>query len=802
MHIVTCFDRSRFWRVPHWRIRPALCRFHSRTMSVMTLCLGLIQVPVSAEQTDDHQVLTETVIPYLQKYCVDCHGPEEQMAGIGVHELKSTTQLLPEYSRWIRVYRMIDAGAMPPLSHQPFPAEAEQIPVAAFFRNALLNFDCSGISHPGRPTIRRLNRAEYNNTVRDLFGITVTPADEFPFDDVGEGFDNIGDVLSVPPLLMEKYLNAAEIVAGEVIDQRDFSKPETQRFTGAALVSSLKTTPDGLGFVKLHSKGTVTAKVSIPYTGDYLIRVEVAADQAGDEPARIGFQLDGQQIAESTTEPHNRPKWYEHKYQLPTGEHEIAAAFLNDFYDKEAPGGPADRNIAVRAIEVIGPAKGRPPAWHDIHQRIVISRPDSKTSVRAAATAVFQPLLYRAFRRPVTRNEVDRFADLVDRQVRLNDETFERGLSIAIQAMLVSKNFLFRQESDPRGKESTWALNNFEVATRLSYFLWSSMPDDELMSLAARGRLLKPEVLKKQIARMLSDPRSAALADNFLAQWLNLRNLADARPDIKLYPGFDGDLRSAMEQETKVFFNSLVRENGSVDDLLLADYTFVNKRMAEHYGIEGVTGDDFVRVSLQGKNRSGVVTHASILTLTSNPGRTSPVKRGKWILDNLLGQAPPPAPPAVPTLEETAKAAPDLSLRQQMELHRKDPGCASCHRVMDPLGMGLENFDAVGRWRDKDGEKSIDAGGTLPSGENFSGPLQMVEILGARRNEFRRTLTERMLVYAVGRGLGYYDKCAVDQILTRLDQQGATVVSLIEGIVLSDPFLKRSRQREPAASAE
>jgi hypothetical protein len=446
---------------------------------------------------------------------------------------------------------------------------------------------------------------------------------------------------------------------------------------------------------------------------------------------------------------------------------------------------------------VIGPAEGRSPQWHAVHERIVSARPSKKLSVREAAQKVFRPLLRQAFRRPLKDQEVIRYATLVHQQVTERGETYERGLSLAIQAMLVSPDFLFRREPDREGNFDSWPLNDFEVASRLSYFLWSSMPDDELLNLAEKKKLLNPDVLKRQVARMLRDPKSVALADNFASQWLNLRNLVDVRPNPDQFTNFSPELKSDMEQETRRLFQHVVQKNRPIDDLLFADYSLMNQRLAEHYGITGVKGDEFIEVSLQGKNRAGILTHASILTLTSNPGRTSPVKRGKWILENLLGQAPPPAPPAVPALEETAKASPNLSLREQMELHRKAPGCASCHRVMDPLGLGLENFDAIGQWRDKDQDKPIDATGELPSGEKFQGPMELLTVLHQRKAEFHRTLTEKMLIYAVGRGLDYYDKCAVDSILVSMKNNDATFSSLVEGIVSSPPFLRRSRDRDP-----
>lgn len=741
--------------------------------------------------------LTETLKPFFAKYCLDCHGADEPMAGIAVHELNSVDQLLRDRKKWERVYRMVNAGAMPPSDHEPFPAEKELADVASFLHEELFEFDCSLVDHPGRPTIHRLNRAEYNNTIRDLFGLSITPADEFPQDDVGEGFDNIGDVLSLPPLLMEKYLDAAERVASAVIDLRDFSKPHTQTIRGPQLTSSLGTKADDAGFVMLQSTGQVTAEIELPEAGEYHVRIEAAADQAGDELAKMGLLIDGTQVVVLETK-RRRPQWYEHKLELAAGKQKIAVAFLNDFFDANAADGRKDRNLMVGGIEITGPPGSGIPAWHETHRRFVTVRPDEKVAVVDAARQVLQPILYRAFRRPVSDSEVDRYARLAERQVTEFGESYDYGLAIALQAILVAPDFLFRIEQDPEGSESQRSLNEYEVASRLSYFLWSSAPDDELLKLAEQKKLLDRNELRGQIGRMIRDDRAASLGQNFAAQWLNLRNLRDVRPNPDVFPDFDDALRNAMMRETELFFNAIVREDRSVDDFLLADFTFLNQRLSRHYGIDGVESDEFVRVSLSGRNRSGVLTHASILTLTSNPGRTSPVKRGKWIMENILGEAPPPPPPSVPELEKTAEAQPDLSLRQQLELHRKDPGCASCHKMMDPLGLGLENFDAVGRWRDKDGEKPIDSSGKLPSGESFDGPLELIGVFRARREQFHRALVARIMVYALGRGLEYYDKCAVDKALNLMNDRGYTFSSLVEGVVTSDPFLKRSRTRDAA----
>ena len=748
------------------------------------------------QNAERQQKLEEKVIPFLAKHCADCHNATEQEGGIALHDLESVDQLLKDRKKWERVYRMINAGAMPPASYDPKPEEPVRKEVVDALYDELYNFDCSLLHHAGRSTLHRLNRAEYNNTIRDLFGVKLTPADKFPQDDVGEGFDNIGDVLSLPPLLMEKYLDAAEEVAAAVIDTRDFSKGSTQKFEATQFKSTLDGSINEQGFYVLHTRGTVSITYDGVADGTYKVRIEAAQTEAGPDPSKMELLIDDKPVKEFEVNGHRKPVVVEHDVQIAGGKRTIGVAFTNDFYDEKAPENRRDRNLGIKFVEIIGPEGGGAPQWHETHRRFVTAVPSESVSVKSAAATVLRPMLYRAFRRPVSDAEVDRFSSLVEQTVTQHKETYEYGLFIAVQAMLVSPEFLFRKEADPEANQTERVLNEYEVAARLSYFLWSSMPDDQLFQLAENKRLLDRSVLREQIERMLRDEKSAALGQNFASQWLNLRNLADVRPNPEVFPEFDDALRSAMGQETLMLFNTIVREDRSVDEFLAADYTFVNERLAKHYGINGVTGDQYVKVSLQGTNRSGVLTHASILTLTSNPGRTSPVKRGKWILENILGDAPPPAPPGVPPLEESTKDVTGLSLRERLELHRKDPGCASCHKAMDPLGMGLENFDAVGRWREKDGEKPVDASGDLPSGDKFSGPAELMTIIRSRQEKFSRTLIERLLVYSLGRGLEYYDKCAVDQTMDLMKERGNRFSALVEGIVTSDAFLKKSLNRE------
>lgn len=722
----------------------------------------------------------QQIAPLLKKYCHECHGPKKQEGELALHKYANEAAVLKDQKTWERVLEMVEFKAMPP-EEKPQPSEAERKLIVEWLDARLHHYDCDENKDPGRVTIRRLNRAEYNNTIRDLLGIDEDAARDFPSDDVGEGFDNIGDVLSLPPLLLEKYMDAAERLAARAIQVPDPAKAPRQRREQERLtVEEGNVTLRGSGTYTFSSNGSVKGEFDFRREGEYLIRVRAGSRPAGDEPARMEVRLDGEELKTFDVKaPRDAMQSYELKRTLGGGKHTLSAAFVNDFYDDATK---ADRNLYLEYIELVGPldvlAKELPWA----HREYVVSQ---------TASECLQPLMTRAFRRPVTKEEVSRFARLVQYAVD-QGERYERGLQVALSAVLVSPHFLFRVERDPdpNDPKGEHELSEYELASRLSYFLWSSMPDKELFELAAAGRLNEESTLRKQVARMLKDQKAWALTENFGGQWLNLRNLEEVTPDPKQFPDFGEHLRDDMRRETELFFNAVMREDRSIMDFLDGDFTFVNPRLARHYGLPNVEGDEFRKVSLDGQPRAGVLMQASILTLTSNPTRTSPVKRGKWIMENILGTPPPDPPADVPELEATQKARPNASLREQMELHRKDPGCATCHRQMDALGFGFENFDFVGRWRDKDGQLKIDPSGELPGGQTFQGPLDLVKILKRRKPDFCRSLAGKMLTYGLGRGLLPSDRCAVDMIVKKLAEDDR-FSSLVSEIVLSEPFRKR-----------
>lgn len=734
----------------------------------------------------------EQVAPLIERYCGRCHSAERPKGSLNLLKYKDEKSVIDDREIWEKVQEAITGGEMPPKDRpQPSAAEAERI--THWIEATLSQVECKD-TDPGRVTIRRLNRNEYNNTIRDLVGIDFRPADDFPSDDVGYGFDNIGDVLTIPPILMEKYLAAAEQIASRAITA-DLPEPPTLTWTGK---SDLKGgSPHGEGRI-LASNGEVGHRHRFDKAGSYRLRARAFGQQAGNEPARIAFLVDGREIGRyDVPATENEPGTYEVQDAIDAGDHRIAVAFLNDYYQPEAsdPKQRGDRNLVVEALSVVGPTDP-PKNLPESHRRIVFTEPEADgRNRRQVARQVIEKFATRAFRRPLSNEEIDRLL-LFDDLAAQNGERFEKGVQLAVTAILCSPNFLFRVEADRRPFKPDQArpLNHYEVASRLSYFLWSSMPDEELLRLARDSKLKDEQVLGDQTRRMLKDPRSRALVENFAGQWLQLRNLRNFSPDPKLFPGIDDTLKAAMQQESELFFEAILAEDRSILEFLDADFTFVNETLARHYGIPGIRGPEFRKVELRDGRRGGIITQASVLSVTSNPSRTSPVKRGKWILEQVLGTPPPPAPPNVPELEAQAGTLTG-SLRQRMEQHRADPNCATCHERMDPLGFGLENYNAVGAWRDQDGSYPIDASGTLPSGQSFAGPKQLKAILLEKKDAFVENLTEKLLTFALGRGLESADRCVVDKIAEAVAADQYKATRLIIAIVTSDPFQRRGIER-------
>jgi len=696
------------------------------------------------------------------------------MGELKLDDYLARADLVADRETWEKSSKKLHAGEMPP-EEEPQPEAAERDKVLTWIDGRLARFDCGQERDPGRVTIRRLNRNEYNNTIRDLLGVDFHPADDFPSDDVGYGFDNIGDVLSMPPILLEKYLGAAEKIVERALGTSQ-ANLVTEEITGGQIL-------DG-GARILPSQLEVRTKVRLFGEGDYMFRVRAYGEQAGDEPVRMALYLDDKLVSNFDVKAVAAdPQVYEGWIRTKGGRHTYSVVFLNDYYEPEKPA-PNDRNLIVNNLEVMGPY---PPSFKQI-----IPREHTPENKMLLAREIVNTMTARAFRRPSRAGEVDRVLALVELAQR-EGENFNASIGLGLQAMLVSPHFLFRVEMDPEPDNpgAVRTLNDFELATRLSYFLWSSMPDEALFAHAKQGTLRSGDNLEQQIKRMLGDPKAQSLVENFAGQWLQLRNLKTAAPDKRRYPDFDEALRTAMLQETELFFAAVMREDKSMLDFLDGPYTYVNERLARHYGIADVKGNEFRRVDLDGQQRGGVLTHASVLTVTSNPTRTSPVKRGKWVLENILGTPPPPPPPEVPPLEEEAGAVASGSLRERMEQHRSKADCAICHNRMDPLGFGLENYDGIGGWRTEDDKFPIDPSGVLPGGQSFSGPRDLKAVLKARQDEFVRCLAEKMLTYGLGRGVEYSDKCTVEDIAKAMRANDYKFSSMIMAIVRSDPFQKR-----------
>jgi hypothetical protein len=584
----------------------------------------------------------------------------------------------------------------------------------------------------------------------------------------------------------------------------------TRRYPATALAATGqgRNLPDGSRV--LDKNGDLSVKIHVPAEGIYYLRAKVAADQAGEDYPKMEWRVNGKTVETVNVDAPDKlvpiegqrvfstellnamPYVYETHQKLPAGDVTISAAFTNEFADPTNPNpNLRKRDLHIYYLETSAPGEVQPlpPIPAPLEMCFAAAAKAGNDKV-AGARDVLAEFTRRAWRRPVTAAELDGLVSLF-KMADARGDAFPAAMKLPMKAVLVSPNFLFRGETqpDPDNPKSVHPIDEYALASRLSYFLWSSMPDDELLDLAGRGELRKN--LDAQVKRMLASPKSEALVDNFAGQWLQIRNLQFVAPDKDQFPDFDEELRDAMMKETQLFFSSIMRQDSSVMDFITADYTFVNERLAKHYGIPNITGSDFQKVSLANTPRRGLLAQASILTITSNPTRTSPVKRGKWVLDNLLGQPPPPPPPDVPALKDDGKPVTG-TLRQQMEAHRVNPTCMSCHSQMDPLGFGLENFDAIGKIRTKDGEFPIDVSGQLVTGETFNGTAELTKILSTtKRDDFIRCLSDKMLTYALGRGTEFYDRPAIDKITEGLDSDGDKFSRLITEVVNSLPFQDR-----------
>lgn len=882
--------------------------------------------PQALRGKDDYE---KKIRPLLEQFCYDCHADGVEKGHFTFDKHSDFAALRADMKLWDHVRQQVSTHVMPP-DKKDKPSLDQRDQIVAWIDDAVFWFDPAK-PDPGHVTYRRLNRNEYNNTIRDALLIDLRPADEFPPDDTGYGYDNIGDVLSLSPMLMEKYLRAARAAAAETMKVR--APEHAHILIGASKFWNQKgDTSEWQGVRWFNSEAEIASKVKVPADGTYRLTLKVAATQAGEEPAKIRVRLGEQEIGTIDVTKEFRGKgedgggWQtiKHEVRLKRGEVKLAIAFLNDFYDEKHPDPKRrDRNVALDEVAVDGPfglsapkpsrfldwlldgrpvgvpalelsgedfekgegearldtgaielgsngyvrhaleveqpgvhhfkikagalqagdeparfeariagktigafkitAKGQVPQWFDCQAELPKGRHElqlwflndfydeknkadrnlwvHEVHVRLGGAAdalaagelpgLVEKMGARLFRRPLGAEEKTRWAELAALAVREGESPLA-ALSTLLEGMLVSPAFLFRGGAQPAGEVSHGSalIDEFSLASRLAYFLWSAPPDEKLLQLAAKGELRKN--LPAEVRRMIGDWRGWSLTENFAGQWLQLRDMDLVAPSTRRFPDFKGGTASAMKRETQMFFDHILRGDRSVIEFLNADYTFLNGPLARYYGINGPKGNDrdkFEKVSLAGTPRGGVLTHGSILTLTSNPTRTSPVKRGKFLLENILGTPPPPAPGDVPPLDEERIRFDRLTLRQQFEAHRSDASCAGCHAYLDPMGFAFENYDAVGRWREKEKDQPVDTAGTLVRGQQFANLQQLRDILARDLSgDFVRSLGENLLTYALGRGLEHHDKPAVREIERRAKAAGHRFQEIILAVCESVPF--------------
>jgi len=775
-----------------------------RDFTSLLLALGMVFVSTlgiskATDWTKLNEEYEKKIQPLIEKYCSGCHTGADAESGLAFNNFADAKSVFRQRRIWGKVAVRIDIGDMPP-ADSPQPSPEDRKTLTSWIQSTLNDIDCGKTPNPGSVTLRRINRYEYRNSIRDLFNIDYEPALGFPGDDVGYGFDNIADVLTLPPLLMDKYLTAAEEISRKVIIASSTGPVYNSPRKISQLTAESGGKFEGDRFV-FSSNGKAPFEEQAPWTGRYTLELGMAGSAAEGRYPKVIISVDGKKVEELTvkTDTPNNPEVFKIPLKLRAGKRLLELAFVNDHYIAAKDGNPAqDTNLYIYDLRLTGQkAAERIPesALPEIHRELVRdSVPSATRTVADAAKDVMRRIASRAFRRPASDEELNRLASIVEKTVESGD-SYEVGLQTALTAILVSPNFLFKVEEPALRIGNEYPLlSDFELATRLSYFLWSSTPDRELLTLASKKQLRLPGVLAAQLDRMIRDERARDFVRNFAGQWLTLRKLESFTPNEGQFPDWNEQIRDLSRTETYYLFLYVMRENMSVLRLLDADFSFMNEKLARFYGIPGVQGDKFQLVSLKGQKRLGILTHASVLAVTSNPTRTSPVKRGKWILDNVLGTPPPPAPAGVPELDKAELVG---TLRQQLEQHRANPACASCHKQMDPLGLAMENYDAIGRWRTSDRGNPIDASGELPTGQKVRNAGDLIRLLRDQKSEqFVRTLTEKLMTYGLGRGLEYYDRCAIDQILAKASKNDYRFQELLLGIITSDPFGRKGTRDE------
>jgi mono/diheme cytochrome c family protein len=780
----------------------------SRVLSAAGVAgLGLVLLQAAAQPSEDSLAAHRTTI---DQYCVACHNSALLTGGLNLQDI-DLGNLEENGPVWERILRKLRNREMPPAGMpRPDPASYD----------ALVRYIDSGRAYlaqtnpnPGRTTLHRLNRVEYANAIRDLLALEIDSAELLPADDIGYGFDNIGDVLNVSPLLLERYLSAAAKISRLAIGDTSLPVAYDTYDVPRGLIQLDRMNED----MPFGSRGGISIRHHFPVDGEYVFSVRLATGRYDqilglERDRHLDLRLDGERLELFTVASTQRAGMQVHgegqtadshlevRIPVKAGTRTVAATFLKDTVIPEGIQ-IRDRETAffegVGNLSIAGPYNVEGPGTTASRERIFTCRPEAPNQELACAEDIISTLARRAYRRPINDDDIPQLMALYSEAAE--EGGFEAGIRMALQKILVSPEFIFRMEYDPSDADpgGAYPVSDLELASRLSFFLWSSIPDDELLSLAEEGRLSDPTVLERQTRRMLADSKSQSLVSNFAGQWLFLRNISRVQPDPVAFPNFDENLRYALQRETELLVESMVAEDRSVVDLLDSDYTYLNERLAEHYGIEGIYGSEFRRVNLEDDTRHGLLGQASILTVTSYPNRTAPTIRGKWVLEQLLGMSPPPPPPNVPSLADDDEVR-VLTMRERMEQHRANPACAVCHRVMDPLGFALENFDGLGRWRDTTGDlgAEIDSSGTLPDGTDFNGPEGLREILLSKQELFVETFTQRLLTYALGRGVEHYDLPVVRKITRDAADDDYRWSSIILGIVRSVPFQMRRASDE------
>jgi hypothetical protein len=795
--------------------------------------------PVAAPLGQGQAASADTLRPVLDRYCITCHNEKLKTAGVVLNEFDAA-HIARDPETWEKVARKLRTHEMPPPG-LPRPDKETYTRASSALEQALETAAAAN-PNPGRVIVHRLNRTEYTNAVRDLLALDIDGRTLLPADEPDQqGFENMAGVLSVSPRLLENYLAAAGTVSRLAIGDRSLGTVENTFKIPTALVQDDRTSDD----LPFGSRGGISIPYHFPLDGEYRIKVVLRRQLylyliGMGEPHQIDIRLDGALVKRFTiggegkgmTAPESfagntqgEPEWevYMHTADegltvtLPVtaGPHDVGVSFVRRHWESEGVLQPPQRGFArttnelyfgnpsVDVVSIAGPYSAKAASDTPSRRAVFSCRPTSGSEERCAR-AILSRLARRAYRRPLTDRDLETLLGFY--RTGYSEEGFEAGIQRALRRILASPSFVFRIEREPANTPAgaVYRIDDVSLASRLSFFLWSSIPDEELLDVAERGTLSTPVVLEQQVRRMLRDPRSDALIDNFATQWLSLGKLSGVVPDVDAYPEFDENLRDAFREETRLFINSQLREDRGVGELLTANYTYVNERLARHYQIPNVYGSHFRRVTFPDGRRGGLLGHGSVLTVTSYPNRTSPVLRGRWLLENVLGAPPPPPPPDVPSLQEGSADGRPRSVREQMEAHRKNPSCAVCHVRMDPLGFSLENFDALGKWRTTVDDLPIDASASLPDGTRFTGVEGLRQLMMGHQEDFARTVTQKLLGYALGRSIEPTDWPIIRQITRQSASGGYRWSSLIMGVVRSTPFtmsIKQATDQAPVSTA-